>query len=456
MSTPAPKTSSEPAQTPDHSVGDSAASRSLPFEVPRCHLAVLSGGDRGRELLITGDVCRIGKAPDNHLVIDDETVSRYHCEIVREPRGWLLRDAGSTNGTQLDGAEIREAFLKTLSVMTAGTVQIRVRTWAERLERGPSLHDHFGDAVGSSRPMRDLFGILERLTPSDTTVLLCGEPGTGRALLARALHTAGPRAGRPFIKVDCRQEPAVLEGELFGHERAGGSVARFGALEAASGGTVFLEEVTALPLELQPRLQRALAERLVRRGGSSRPVRIDLRVVASAPPDVAGMVARGHFARDLLFRLGAATLEVPPLRQHLDDVPRLVEHLVSRMPGAPDRSALPEAVVQALCEHDWPGNVPELASVVTRALAGGGLPFGAGAARRTFTPGASFRAEKDRWESDFERAYVEWLIGGAAGNISQAARHAQMDRKYLHKLMRKHGIATSPLRGGSPRAGGRS
>ena len=397
---------------------------------------------------MTGDVCRIGKAPDNHLVIDDETVSRYHCEIAREPRGWLLRDTGSTNGTQLDGAEIREAFLKTLSVMTAGTVQIRVRTWSERLERGPSLNDRFGDAVGRSRAMRDLFGILERLAPSDTSVLLCGEPGTGRDLLARALHAAGPRAGRPFIKVDCQQAPAVLEGELFGHERAGGAVARFGALEAASGGTVFLEEITRLPLDMQPRLQRALAERLVRRGGSARPVRIDLRVVASAPPDVAGLVERGHFSRDLLFRLGAATVGVPPLRAHLEDVPLLVERLLERAPGGAVRPALPEGFVEALADHDWPGNVPELASVVARAASGGGLPFGVGASRRTFAPESSFRAEKERWEVEFERAYVDWLLARAAGNISQAAREAQMDRKYLHKLMRKHGIA--------PRSGRRS
>lgn len=430
MSSPALTAPADPA---------APAERLASLEVARCHLVVLSGADRGRELLVTGDACRIGKAPDNHLVIDDETVSRYHCELVREPRGWLLRDAGSTNGTQLDGAEIREAFLKNLSVVTAGTVQIRVRCWAERLERKASVSDRFGEALGDSRPMREMFGLLERLAPSETSVLLLGEAGTGRQLLARALHAQGPRAGRPFVKVDCSEAPALLEAELFGSERAGGAVGRFGVLEAASGGTVFLAEVGALPLDLQPRLQRALSERQVRRAGSARPARIDVRVVASARPDLPLEVERGRFSRELLFRLSAATIEVPPLRARLDDVPRLVEHLRARFAGGA-AAPLPEALVTALGRHDWPGNLPELLAVTERALSGDAVPFAAPSAARAFAAGATFKAEKDRWEAQFERTYLEWLLGRTGGNISQAAREANMDRKHLHKLMRKHGL----------------
>ncbi len=411
MSSPALTTPAEPAPPPD---------RPVFLDVARCHLAVLSGADKGREVLVTGDVCRVGKAPDNHLVLDDETVSRYHFELVREPRGWLLRDAGSTNGTQLDGAEIREAFLKTLSVVTAGTVQLRVRTWAERIERTPSTSDHFGDALGDARPMRELFGVLERLAPSETSVLLLGEPGTGRELLARALHGRGPRAGRAFVKIDCAQAPPVLEGELFGSERAGGAVGRFGALEAASGGTVFLAEVGALPIDLQPRLQRALAERQVRRAGSARPARIDVRVVASARPDLGLDVERRRFSRD--------------------HVPRLVRHFVTRSAREGAAVELPESIVAALGQHDWPGNLPELAAVALRAAGGAGVPFGAGGPSGAFAPGTTFKDEKDRWEAEFERTYVKWLLSRAGGNITQAARDASMDRKYLHKLMRKHGL----------------
>jgi DNA-binding NtrC family response regulator len=418
--------------------------------VARCHLAVLSGAARGRELLVTGDACRIGKAPDNHLVIDDETVSRYHCELIREPRGWLLRDAGSTNGTQLDGAEIREAFLKNLSVVTVGTVQIRVRSWVERLERKASASDHFGDALGDSRVMRELFGFLERLAPSETSVLLTGEAGTGRALLARALHGQGPRAGRVFVKVDCAEAPPLLEGELFGSERAAGAVGRFGVLEAASGGTVFLADVGALPLDLQPRLQRALAERQVRRAGSARPARIDVRVVASARPDLPLEVERGRFSRELLFRLSAATVEVPPLRARLDDVPRLVQHFLARSSPDGAKEPLPDAVLSALSRHDWPGNLPELLAVTLRAASGEPVPFGpfgpfgTTSSARAFSTGTTFKAEKDRWEAQFERTYVEWLLGRTGGNISQAAREANMDRKHLHKLMRKHGLGKRP------------
>jgi DNA-binding NtrC family response regulator len=202
---------------------------------------------------------------------------------------------------------------------------------------------------------------------------------------------------------------------------------------------VFLSGVDSLPLHLQPRLQRALAERQVRRAGSVRPARIDVRVVASARPDLAVEVERGRFARELLFRLGAATVEVPPLRARLEDVPRLVRHFLARISGDGGGTVLSEVLLAALSAHDWPGNVPELAAVAARAAAGSPVPFGASAAA-AFATGKTFKSEKDRWESEFERAYVEWLLERTEGNISQAAREAGMDRKYLHKLMRKHGL----------------
>ncbi|MBI2895282.1 MAG: sigma 54-dependent Fis family transcriptional regulator [Deltaproteobacteria bacterium] len=401
-----------------------------PIELARCLVVVLSGESRGKEYLLTGDICRVGKARDNHIVLEDETVSRYHFEIVREPKGFLLRDTGSTNGTQLDGSEIREAYLKTLSVVTAGTVQMKLRSFVERIDRKPSEVDRFGEAVGRSPEMREVFGILAKVAPTDSTVLLTGEPGTGKDLLARAIHAASPRAAKPLVRVDCAGPLAALEGELFGFERGAGALSpRPGAFEAASGGVVYLDEVGELPLEAQPKLLRALAQREVRRVGGQRSIRIDARIVASTRKDLGAEVERGKFLAELRFRLAACQVAIPPLRARASDVSLLVEQATGR---APER-----AVVEWLSRHDWPGNVRELHAIVGRDSAGGDAASGTGGGFRT---GASFREEKERWEADFERRYLIWLMRCAKGNVSQAAREARMDRKYLHKLLKKHGV----------------
>ncbi|MCA9607442.1 MAG: sigma 54-interacting transcriptional regulator, partial [Myxococcales bacterium] len=188
------------------------------LELPRCALVILSGDSRGKEKVIEGDLFRIGKSRDNELVLADETVSRAHCEIVRERRGYLLRDLGSTNGTLLDGAEIKEAWLKPGAVITVGKVELKVRPFSERIEILPSSSTTYGEAVGKSVAMRALFGLLERLGPTDATVLIGGETGTGKDVLARAIHANSPRKGGPFIVVDCGAVVgSLIESELFGH-----------------------------------------------------------------------------------------------------------------------------------------------------------------------------------------------------------------------------------------------
>ena len=173
------------------------------IELARCALVVVSGPERGREKVIDGDVLRIGKSRDNDLVLADETVSRTHCEIVREARGYLLRDLGSTNGTLLDGAEIKEAWLRPGAIITVGKVELKVRPFAERVQILPSEATRYGEVVGRSLAMRQLFGLLEKLGPTDATVLIGGETGTGKDVLARSIHAQSPRRGKPFIVVDC-------------------------------------------------------------------------------------------------------------------------------------------------------------------------------------------------------------------------------------------------------------
>ena len=434
------------------------------LELPRCALVEVGGEGRGTEHVIRGDVYRIGKSPECELVLNDGTVSRNHCEIVREPKGYLLRDLGSTNGTLLDGSEIREAYLKPGAIVTIGTVELRVRPFSERVELLPSDRERFGSVVGRSVTMREIFGLMERLAPTDATVLITGETGTGKDVLARSIHDESPRAKGPFLVVDCGAVVAsLIESELFGHEKGaftGAAGQRHGAFELADGGTLFLDEIGELPLDLQPKLLRALESRTFRRVGGTREIRVDIRVIAATKRNLRMEVDRGKFREDLFFRLAVVPVELPSLRHRLEDIPLIVETLVSDMASANGPVGVPPATLDALSGHDWPGNIRELRNVLERALyiaqASGdreltlaGVPFLASAGSKSdgggppFIPGKSYRDTKAEWEAVFEQRYVKWLLERNKGNISAAAREADMDRKYLHKLAKKHDLHPS-------------
>jgi transcriptional regulator with GAF, ATPase, and Fis domain len=441
-------------------------------ELPRCALVVLSGLSKGTERTITNDGFRIGKADSNDLVLGDDTVSRVHCEIVRDSRGFLIRDLGSTNGTLLDGAEIKEAWLKAGAVITVGKVELKVRPWNERIELLPSDKDRFGEAVGNAIPMRNIFGILEKLAPTDATVLLGGETGTGKDVIARSIHAASPRKNKPFVVVDCGAVVgSLIESELFGHEKGaftGAAATRQGAFELAHGGTLFLDEIGELPLDLQPKLLRVLEQRAFRRVGGSREVRVDIRVIAASKRNLRAEVERGKFREDLFFRLAVVALDVPALRDRREDIPLLARKLLDTMSAGQAPLTLARSALDALVAHDWPGNVRELRNVLERAaymtrsageteIRSAGVPmfaserFGApvapsGGPVPAFVPGRSYRDTRAEWEAGFEKAYVAWLLERHDNNISAAARAADMDRKYLYRLAKKHGI--HPMQGG--------
>ncbi len=435
------------------------------LELARCALVVLSGPERGRRVLLERDVFRIGKHPDNDLVLSDETVSRRHCEIVRDHGGFLLRDLGSTNGTLLDGAEVREAYLRSGAVVTVGKVELQVKPFAERIELLPSERESFGDAVGRSVVMRTLFGLLERLAPTEATILLTGETGTGKDVMARAIHEHSARRGGPFVVVDCGAVVgSLIESELFGHERGaftGATERRRGAFELAEGGTLFLDEIGELPLDLQPKLLRAIETRRFKRVGGSGELRADVRIVAATKRPLRMEVARGKFREDLYFRLAVVPVELPPLRERPEDVPLVAERLLERFSareGLEEPIRLAPEALDALRAHEWPGNVRELRNVLERAAllarAMGRSEIGPSdvplwspnraADRRDgpppFEPGRSYRETKAAWEAWFERRFVTWLLQRHGGNVSAAARAAEMDRKHLSHLARKHGV----------------
>ncbi|MDB4985502.1 MAG: Flagellar regulatory protein FleQ [Myxococcaceae bacterium] len=321
----------------------------------------------------------------------------------------------------------------------------------------------FGELVGRSPAMRTLFGQGARLAASSTPVLLTGEAGTGKDLLARTLHAEGARPAGPFVVLDCSAiAPALLEGELFG--RADGATrGRAGALELARGGTLLLDELADLPLALQPRLHAALATRSFSREAGDPIQVLDVRLIVASKRKLSLEVERGKLQRELYASVAGDELALPPLRERRDDIPLLAQTLLARVPEGVG-NVLSQEALQVLALHDWPGNVRELRNLLERfayalhsnnlaarrlssmLLSGELAPLSA-SERRTaqveagsaFEPGLSYREERARFEAAFEQRYVAWLLDRHEGNLSAAARAADMDRKYLYKLAKKHG-----------------
>ncbi len=426
-------------------------------------LLVLSGELRGREIDVVRDPVSIGKSRTCDVVLPDESVSRTHAEIRREDSRYRLFDRESTNGTFLGGSRIGDIWLRPGDVIGIGKVELRFVPRESRAELLPSEADHFGPVLGRSLAMRRLFGVLERIADKTVTVLIRGETGTGKDLIARALHDASPRREQPYVVVDCGAVGGAvgskaIEAELFGHESDG--VARKGAIELAEGGTLVLDDVGELPLDLQAKLLRVLETRKSRRIGASDESEVDVRFLATTHRDLQSNQAttsptasdaggsRQDFRDDLYFRLAIVSCDLPPLRERREDIPILIEAFSRRLPPGMWRPPAPEAMAR-LIGYEWPGNVRELRNVVERSAymsPDGGIDLIAADDRRaeprtmSFDPTLTFREQKERAVEHFEAAYLRWLLERAGGNISRAAREADMDRKYLHKLLRRYGI----------------
>ncbi|HKO91633.1 MAG TPA: sigma 54-interacting transcriptional regulator [Polyangiaceae bacterium] len=439
------------------------ATRALgPERASACHtLLVVSGQARGNRATIHG-LLRIGKAPDNDLVLPDASVSRYHCEIEAGAQGMVVRDLGSTNHTRIGRSKIQTATLEPGATLTVGDVELQLTPESDRLQVLPSASPQFGHAVGPSLAMRQVFGLLERIAPSDATVLLEGETGTGKDVIGRSIHELSLRRAEPFVVVDCGAiSYNLIESEFFGHERGaftGAVQARAGAFETVGKGTLFLDEIGELPLDVQPKLLRVLEAAEFRRVGGNKVQRCEARIIAATRRDLKAEVARGKFREDLYFRLAVVPVTVPALRQRREDIPALVECFLKQArerDGKLSKLTLNQATLDGLMAHDWPGNVRELRNVLDRALYMAAateepqlrlvdLPvLATGSAEAdawTFEESQSYRETRTRFEQEFEQRYIRWLLDKHGGNVSAAARAAKMDRKHLHDLARRHGL----------------
>jgi DNA-binding NtrC family response regulator len=424
------------------------------IRVQRYRVRAVDGPDAGREAQSDALEFTIGTAEGNHLVLTDGTVSRHHCVITAGARGFRLADLGSRNGTRVGGCRVEAAYLEPGASFQVGGTTLRFDSLDAVGHHALSAAESYGRLLGASPAMRYVFEILPRIAASDSTVLVEGETGTGKGLIAEAIHAGGPRARGPFVVLDCGAIPAnLVESELFGHQKGaftGAHTARAGAFEAARGGTIFLDEIGELPLEMQPKLLRALEDRVVKPIGSHEPVKLDVRVVAATNRDLRREVNRGTFRSDLYYRLNIVRLTVPPLRERREDIPLLARSFWAHFSGRPDATP-PAHVVSALARQDWPGNVRELRAAIERAVLGvpdAPTPAPAAAPSATptegaplFDPAVSYQDAKDRAVSDWERRYVKELVEKFEGNLSRASREARMDRSHLRKLLKKYGLA---------------
>lgn len=425
----------------------------LLVEYDRARLVVEAGPDQGAEFPLGEGPLVVGRGAEADLVLRDGAASRAHARLVRRGAAWAIEDLGSKAGVRVDGARVGQAELRPDARILLGETELVLRVERAELRAPAAGPEVFHGLAAESPGMLRLFGLLRQLAPLDLPVLLTGESGTGKEGLAQALHRGRGEDPGPFVVVDCGLLAGEhLRSELFGHVRGaftGATSARPGAMTQADGGTVFLDEVGELPLELQPTLLRTLQEGEVRPLGADRGHRVRVRVVAATNRDLRAEVAAGRFRQDLYYRLAGVEVDVPPLRERPGDVEALARHLLVR----PER--LGPAVVAALERHPWPGNVRELVNTLRRAeaLAGDGplevahlgLPGSGGeaaAAPPVLEPGpasdgtASLEDQVVAEEARILRAALE----RAGGNRSAAARALGISRATLYRKLSRAGI----------------
>jgi two-component system response regulator GlrR len=415
---------------------------------------ILSWADaRGQHIREISESLVLGAAEGVGLMIADPAVSRLHAELEFLDSGLWVRDLESRNGTFVQDVRVTRACIPDGGQLRVGATHLTVSYAPEPTPTEIWPDVRFGPMVGTTVSMRELFARLHRVARSDATVLIQGETGTGKEVAARAIHEASPRAGEPFVIIDCGALPeALLEAELFGHTRGaftGAVEAREGAIESADGGTVFLDEVGELPLAMQPKLLRVLESRTVRRVGETAHRAVNVRFLSATNRDLRTMVNTRAFREDLYFRLAVLPVTIPPLRDRPADILALVRHFLP----SKELSTVTPQMVRELVARPWLGNVRELRNFVERALAlgprealaiSGGAGMSDGADTEIRLPPAvltlPYRDMRERVLQAAEREYIKALLERHGRNIAAAAETAGLNRTSLYRLVSKHGL----------------
>ncbi|PKN55194.1 MAG: hypothetical protein CVU56_22640 [Deltaproteobacteria bacterium HGW-Deltaproteobacteria-14] len=416
--------------------------------------------NEGATRLFDGRLIYLGSAPDNDFVVDHPTVSRTHARLEFDGTGFLLRDLQSKNGTWIDGVRVHEGYVPATARIRLGHADVAFSLDEQAVEVQLARSDRFGRLIGRSAQMREIFALLPRLARADVSVLVEGESGTGKELVAEAIQAHSRRAQKPLVIFDCSAvSPELIESELFGHVKGAftGAIAnRAGVFEAADGGTLFLDEIGELPLELQPKLLRALEKGEFKPVGDNSRRVADVRVIAATNRQLDREVEAGNFREDLYYRLAVIKVRLPPLRRRPEDIPLLVETFLAAA-GATDVQVGYETM-RRLQAHPWPGNVRELKNYVERAvvLAENGRletrhlssrsikqepavqEVGDGArALLSVDYDLPFKDAKQRLLEVFETRYWTRLLDDTGGNISEAARRGGIHRKSLEYVVKK-------------------
>jgi DNA-binding NtrC family response regulator len=421
---------------------------------------IISGPSAGQSALGTHVI--VGRSVAADLVVHDPAVSEFHLELRSHPDGVLLQDLKSRNGTLLGNSRVNSLVLTESEELVIGHSLVRIAPCDAASPPSPE-REAFGALRGTSQAARRLFGIMHRVAPTDLSVLLEGPTGTGKELAARGIHENSPRKNGRFQVVDCGAFPLGLaESLLFGHERGsftGAAEARPGVFEAAAGGTVFLDEVGELPLDVQPKLLRVLEAREVMRIGSNAALPISVRVISATWRDLRQLVNEGRFRDDLYHRLAQMRVTLPALADSREDIPLLVTHFLRSIPDSVKcvRSISRDAM-DVLSKQPFPGNVRELKNIVERAaqLADGGiiapsdLTFDRLLERARDSTSVevaegvqdvgAFKEGKQTAIDDFECAYLKRLVARADGSLRRAALIAGVQRHHLRALLKKHDI----------------
>jgi len=415
-------------------------------------IKVVRGPDKGKSGLFRKRKVVIGTGPDSDLILTDPTVSNTHFSISFDGTGLKIRDLGSRNGTLIGSLRVLDAYLTDNEVIIAGDTRLKLIFKKERVEIPVVEGSRFGDMVGRSFVMREVFARLKRAADNDVTVLLIGESGTGKELAARALHDLSSRRERSFVVFDSAAVAKDLaESELFGHVRGaftGATTDRRGAVREADKGTLFLDEIGDLPMSLQSTLLRLIERREVKPVGTDKYIRVDTRIIAATNRNLKEMVKNGEFREDLYFRLAVLQIEMPPLRSRMEDLPVMVDVLMKEIAQRYHTSLpeLSEEDLELLGTYSWPGNVRELKNHLESMVITGENIFDP-----DMNPGVSqaynegfnalddlpYRQAKERLLRGFDEHYFSRLLEKTGGNITKAAKIAGVHRKTVEYILKK-------------------